>query len=209
MHHHPRQIRLIRRLQLTDAGFDHTVLSEFRARLIDGSKEQMVFSRLLTHFDEHNLLANGVKQRTDSTHVCGAIRALNRIECVGEAIRYALNTLAIVAEDWTLGNTSPDWVEKYGTRIEAYRLPKSKEKQKAYVQQVGNDGLQLLKAIDDPTAPAWLKQLPALRTLRQIWIQNYTWVEEGRIRWRGENEMPPTSLYINSPYDTPARYSWG
>jgi transposase len=86
-------------LQLTDPGFDHTVLSEFRARLIDGSKEQMVFSTLLTHFQEHDLLADGVKQRTDSTHVCGAIRALSRIECVGEAMRYALNTLALVAPD--------------------------------------------------------------------------------------------------------------
>jgi len=159
-------------LELTDPGFDHTVLSEFRARLIDGSKEQMVFDRLLTHFQEHDLLADGVKQRTDSTHVCGAIRALNRIECVGEAkrrrlslrlFRHALNTLAIVAPDWTLSHTPPDWVDRYGTRIEAYRLPKSQEKQNAYVQQVGADGLQLLQAIDDKNTPAWLSELDALR----------------------------------------------
>ena len=194
-------------LELTDPGFDHTVLSEFRKRLIDGSKEQMIFERLLAHFQEHDLLADGVKQRTDSTHVCGAIRALNRIECVGEAMRYALNTLSLVAPDWTLCNTPPDWVERYGTRIEAYRLPKSREKQNAYVQQVGADGLQLLQAIDDPTAPAWLSELEALRTLRVIWIQNYTWVDDGRLRWRNETEMPPASLYINSPYDTQARYN--
>jgi len=218
-------IKYLMCLELTDAGFDHTVLSEFRARLIDGSKEQMVFERLLTHFQEHDLLAGGVKQRTDSTHVCGAIRALNRIECVGEAkrrrlslrlFRHALNTLATVAPDWTLSQTPPDWVDRYGTRIEAYRLPKSQEKQNAYVQQVGADGLQLLQAIDDKNTPEWLSELDALRTLRAIWIQNYTWANDRQLRkdvgnacvfWRGENEMPPASLYINSPYDTQARYN--
>ncbi len=189
-------------LELTDPGFDHTVLSEFRKRLIEGSKEELVLSTLLTHFQEHNLLNARGKQRTDSTHVLGVIRALNRMECVGEAMRYALNTLAVVAPDWTLSQTPPDWVDRYGRRIESYRLPKSKSEQKEYVQQVGDNGLQLLKAIDAKETPEWLRQLPALRTLRQIWIQNYTWTEDGRLRWRQAKEKPPAGIYISSPYDT-------
>ena len=39
------------------------------------------------------------KQRTDSTHVLAAIRTLNRLTCVGETMRYALNALAAVALD--------------------------------------------------------------------------------------------------------------
>jgi hypothetical protein len=39
------------------------------------------------------------KQRTDSTHVLAKIRALNRVLCVGETLRHALNCLAIVAPE--------------------------------------------------------------------------------------------------------------
>src|SRR5262249_22244001 len=35
-------------LELTDAGFDHTVLSEFRTRLVQGKAEQTLLDTLLT-----------------------------------------------------------------------------------------------------------------------------------------------------------------
>ena len=35
------------RLELTDPGFDHTVLSEFRSRLVDGQAEQQLLDTLL------------------------------------------------------------------------------------------------------------------------------------------------------------------
>src|SRR5437868_11940088 len=71
-------------LELTDSGFDHTVLSEFRSRLRDGEAELLLFDTLLTQFREFGLVGPGGKQRTDSTHLLAAIRALNRLECVGE-----------------------------------------------------------------------------------------------------------------------------
>ena len=81
-------------LELTDCGFDASVLCEFRARLLSGSAEQHLLDTLLTQFRDADLLKARGKQRTDSTHVLGAIRALNRLECVGEALRHALNQLA-------------------------------------------------------------------------------------------------------------------
>lgn len=46
------------------------------------------------------------KQRTDSTHVLAKIRALNRVLCVGETLRHALNCLALVAPDWLRAHSS-------------------------------------------------------------------------------------------------------
>src|ERR687893_268057 len=66
-------------LELTDPGFDHTVLSEFRSRLLDGSAELLLFDTLLTQFRALGLLKPRGKQRTDSTHVLATIRALNRL----------------------------------------------------------------------------------------------------------------------------------
>src|SRR5499433_3291060 len=83
-------------LELTDSGFDHTVLSEFRARLITGSAEQLRLDTFLQMCRERKFLKARGRQRTDSTHVLAAIRVLNRLECVGETLRHALNSPAVV-----------------------------------------------------------------------------------------------------------------
>ena len=64
-------------LELTDPGFDDTVLSEFRARLVAGNSEQVLLDTMLTLFKERGWLKERGKQRTDSTHVLAKIRALN------------------------------------------------------------------------------------------------------------------------------------
>jgi transposase len=73
---------------------------EFRARLIAGAHEQILFDKVLEHLRTQGLLKARGRQRTDSTHVLGAIRNLNRLEFVIETMRHALNTLAVVAPDW-------------------------------------------------------------------------------------------------------------
>src|SRR5205807_9981448 len=54
-------------LELTDTGFDHTVLSEFRARLVEGHAEQRLLDLLLERCREGGWLKAGGRQRTDST----------------------------------------------------------------------------------------------------------------------------------------------
>src|SRR5213080_4756708 len=73
-------------LELTDPGFDHTVLSEFRSRIVDGKAELLLLDTLLSKLQEHKLLKAPSRQRTDSTHVLGALRTLNRLERVAETL---------------------------------------------------------------------------------------------------------------------------
>jgi len=87
-------------LELTDPGFDASVLSEFRSRLIRGSAEELLLSSMLDLLRERGLLKARGKQRTDSTHVIAAIRTLNRLTGVGETLRQALNELAALAPSW-------------------------------------------------------------------------------------------------------------
>src|SRR6266516_3871659 len=56
-------------LELTDPGFDASVLSEFRARLVSGSAEQLLLETLLARCRERGWLKARGRQRTDSTHV--------------------------------------------------------------------------------------------------------------------------------------------
>lgn len=76
-------------LELTDAGFDFSVLSEFRDRLLNAGKSNQLLDLMLEHFKEHKLLKSRGRQRTDSSHVLAAIRQVNRLELVGETLRQA------------------------------------------------------------------------------------------------------------------------
>jgi transposase len=80
-------------LELEDAGFDYSVLCEFRARLLGDGAEHRLFDRILTLLQERKLVKARGRQRTDSTHVVAAVRDLNRLERVMETLRAALNVL--------------------------------------------------------------------------------------------------------------------
>ena len=117
----------------------------------------------------------------------------------------ALNSLATAAPDWLAGVAAPDWFERYASRIEEYRLPKGEAARTALGEQIGTDGHALLAAVYQSAAPAWLRELPAVQTLRQAWVHQFL-VEDDVIRWRKATDLPPAATRFDSPYDTDARY---
>lgn len=196
------------------------MLSEFRGRLVAGGPAQTWLDTLLSHLNRRGILKAGGRQRTDSTHVIAAVRAINRLEVVGETLRAALNSLAVVAPDWLRGHLQPDWdawVERYGQRVTERRLPKTEAAREAFAEVVGADGHRLLRAICDPAAPAWLREVPAVETLRQVWLQQYHAAPDAPDgpqhppaaagRWRAAQDLPPASRLIQSPYDPDARFA--
>lgn len=193
-------------LELADPGFDFSVLSEFRSRLIAGKLELQLLDVMLAHFKSRGWVKERGKQRTDSTHVLAAIRTLNRLETVGETLRAALNALTVVAPEWLRSQVTAEWFDRYSLRVEDSRLPQGKEARQAYAQTIGADGFHLLTAIHVEGAPDWLRQVPAVEILRQVWIQQYV-VNEGAIRLRSAEELPPAGARIESPYDAEARYA--
>lgn len=194
-------------LPLDDAGFDASVLCEFRARLIAGAAELVLLETLLAHCRERRWLRARGRQRTDSTAVLAAIRGRNRVETVRETMRHALNVLAEIAPEWLLGHLDRAWVERYRRGWDDARLPSQQAERDALVAQVGADGLVLLRAVQAANAPAELTHLPALEILRQVWLQNFLPSEAG-VRWRtSEDGLPPSRQFICSPYDPEAHYA--
>ncbi len=195
-------------LPLTDPGFDASVLSEFRTRLLAGAAELLLFETMLTLFREQGLLKARGRQRTDSTHVLAAIQVLNRLECVGESLRHALNILASVAPDWLCSWVPGSWFDRYGRRFENYRLPPGKPERYALAAEIGTDGVRLLRMVDDPATPTWVREVPAVQVLRRVWAQQFAAPDAaGRVRWHTAEELPPAPELISSPYDPDARYS--
>ena len=158
-------------LELSDPGFNFSVLSKFRARLVAGGQEMQLFDAMLAHLKSQGLLKAGGRQRTDSTHILAAVRTLNRLERVGETLRHALNVLAEVAPGWLHAHTQPEWYERYGRRMENYRFPKAETERSELGATSGRDGIHLLQAVDAAVDLPWLRDLPAIETLRQVWAE--------------------------------------
>lgn len=190
-------------LELSDPGFDSSILSEFRSRLLEGQAEQLLFTKLLEHFRQRKLLRERGKQRTDSTHVLASVRTLNRLELVGEMLRQALNQLAVIAPDWLCVHTHPDWPERYARAFSEYRFPTRLQERAKLMLTIGADGVALLQAAYAPAAPNWLREVPAVELLRQVWVQNY-YQDEAGLQWRGEESVPPAAVAICSPTDPEA-----
>jgi transposase len=193
-------------LELTDPGFDYSVLSQFRQRLITGTAELRLLETMLHTFKEQELLKAGGRQRTDSTHVLAAVRVLNRLERVGETLRHALHVLAELAPNWLQSRVPAEWYARYGSRMDNSRFPKSETERAALATQIGADGLALLAWIDQATQMPWLQEVPAVVTLRAVWRQQYTDPPEPP-RLREADERAPSAELICSAYDIEARFS--
>lgn len=198
-------------LELDDPGFNYSVLSEFRERLVAGQKEQLLLDELLSRLKELKLLKAGGQQRSDSTHILGAVRQLNRVEIVGETMRQGLNELSEFAPEWVKGIAKPEWFARYGRRFEQMRLPKEPGEREALLKTIGEDGAFLLEEVRTAAEAEQLRELPGVEFLRQMWVQQY-WrevKEDGTVHLhvRGDDNQPPGAQRLHSPYDPEMRYS--
>jgi transposase len=195
-------------LELDDEGFDASVLSEFRRRLLEGGVEMQLLDRMLAQFKQAGYLKARGRQRTDSTHVLAAVRSVNRLVLLGETLRHALNVLAVSAPEWLKLQLQPGWVERYERRFEDYRLPQAAAEREALAAQIGGDGRQLLGALFATATPKWLHELDAVRILHRVWWQQfYAVAVDEPMRWRQEQDLAPSGQRIHTPYDADARYS--
>jgi transposase len=193
-------------LDLTDAGFHFSVLSEFRDRLLAAQAQLAPLDRLLEICRAQGLIKARGKQRTDATHVLAAIRTLNRLECLGETLAHTLQQLLRDAPAWAKASVPPEWWERYAQRFDAFRLPRTVPKQTALAQAIGRDGRQLLSSVQASTTPAEVQAHEAVALLRQVWIQQF-YADPTAMRLRTVADLPPAALLIGSPYDVDARLS--
>jgi transposase len=192
-------------LELTDTGFDASVLTEFRARLLADGQAGRLLELMLARLREQGLLRAGGRQRTDATHVHMAVRDLHRLEQVIETLRAALEALAVVAPAWLGGLLPPEWTRRYGQRGDDWRLPKAEHARTERAIQVGRDGLVLLEAVYASDTPVALAEVEAVQVLRATWIQQF-YLDGGQVRWRDRQAgLPPGSRMILNPYDLDAR----
>ncbi len=200
-------------LELTDPGFDASVLSEFRTRLVTHELQTRVLDLLVARLIDKGLLKAGGKQRTDSTHVLAAVRLLNQIELVGESVRACLESIAAADPGWVSVVLDSSWQRRYDARVDSWRMPSSKTKRVALGNDYARDGHALLHTLWHPDTPRWLRELPAIEVLRQVLVQHTTVTADRSgqevitLRDADTDGLPPGRRRITSPYDVDAR--WG
>lgn len=190
-------------LPLDYEGFDFSVLSEFRDRLIEHQAEERLFEHLLDQLRDLGLIKRRGRQRTDSLAVLTKVRDLNRLELAVETLRLAVRALLAEDPDWTRATVPPTWEKRYGARCIAANL--SEGARQTLRSEVGKDGQWLLERLEEETTPAVLRQLPEVETLRTVWSQQFE-VVEGKVVFRPPGPYDGASQ-VATPHDPEARYS--
>jgi len=98
-------------LPLEYEGFDFSVLSEFRDRLIKGQAEGRVFEKLVKQIREMGLIKEHGKQRTDSMAMLTKVRRLCRVETVVETLRLAIVAIVETDREWSEEIIPPSWAK--------------------------------------------------------------------------------------------------
>jgi len=196
-------------LGLTYAGFDHSVLCEFRQRLIAHDAQRRVFDQLLLALRRAGLLKGKHMQRTDSLAVLAAVRSLSRLELAMETLRLALGELEQQDPAWLKAAVPSSWAETYGTWTQAERLVHSKgeagrAEAEKLLQQAGADGQWLLDKLAASGTPAALAAAEPVGTLRRVWGQQFESVD-GRVTPRQKVDACGADQIL-TPHDPDVRY---
>jgi transposase len=195
------------RLPMDHEGFDPSVLTEFRARLIEGNLEELLLNKILSFAQENGYLKTR-SQRTDSTEVLAAARRLARVELILETMVHTLDVLTPVCPKLLVG------IYKTFEQLQAYqqssfqsRIPKSDEARRQLAESIGRDGMCLLAAIDRSDQSSFLNAIPAVETMRLVWTQQFDDTDDKRRgpRFKKKEDLEKSSNLVGSPHDTEAR----
>jgi len=185
-------------LSLTYAGFHFYDLCAFRARLIQGEEERLVFEEILERLKAMGLVKRRGKARTDSTHLLAMVERLTLLELVGESIRVALRAVKIVVPQWVEEHLPAAFVETYEQRQSQYGLGEDKVQEE--LVKVGQDGFWFLSQLDQ-SAPGDVRELAQVATLRTVLSQQFP---EGPGKGPAPKQ-PHGKEVIESPHETEAR----
>lgn len=158
--------KLALNLSLESPSFDPSLLVVFRKRLLTGELESLVFQAVLDRLVKDGWVAKRSKQRLDSTHVCGLLSHMSRLECVRETIRLALEYLErrqLLLESWTTL-----W-ERY---VESKVDPRcTVEALKTKFLQAGKDMCTILEWAN--TQDVAIKDAESIRLAQRVFDENY------------------------------------
>jgi hypothetical protein len=139
--------------QVGDGLFHPTTLVNFRQRLVAHDLSSLGFTAILDALIAAGLVARQSRQRLDSTQMFGRVSRMNRLDCVRESLRLALEELAVALE----ASARPEWWprlwERYVESQADYRA--SLESLTRKLVEAGSDTQTLLTWLAQAQDPSW------------------------------------------------------
>lgn len=178
-----------------EATFDPSLLPVFRNRLVTGAQEALAFSAVLDYLVQHGWVPKRSKQRLDSTHVCGLLSRMSRLECVRETIRLLL-------EDVEADGVLPEvWSEYWERYVENKLDPRAQTPAlEAKFAQAGQDLLSMWK---DAAGCRGIVTRDTFVLLQRVFLENYTLFAGGPPEKR---RAQPTGA-VHNPHEPEAQWS--
>src|SRR5258708_40334032 len=96
-----------------------------------------------------------------------------------------------------------EWFKCMDGRMDSRGWAKKAPERQQLAEQIGRDGVQLLKALEQAEAPAAARELESVQVLQLVWPQYYE-EREGQVYWR-DGPAQGAQETIVSPYDPDAR----
>ena len=184
-------------------GFDFSSLCNFRKRLYSHGAERLLFEQTLQYLVDCGYV-DAKRQRTDSTHIVGAVERLSRLELVWETMRLALEAVISADAKWALAHLPEVFVAAYIQRRSEFRLGKARAEQA--MRAAGQDGDWLLRQIEG-LGSAELQGLEAVKRLREVLEQQFDFVaDEGGSGVETKPKITVDGDAIASPHDPDARF---
>ena len=193
------------RQELDWSGFEYSSLCNFRKRLYGHGQEYGMFEQVLRYLAESGYLKSK-RQRTDATHVLGAVERLSRLELVWETLRLALVALLNADAKWVIAQLPSSFVGVHSQKRMDFRLSKSQAEQA--MRDAGQDGFWLLRQIERYGAAEW-QDFEEIKQLAQVLEQQFEQNNEGDGA-SGVQTKAKTAVdgdVIASPHDPAVRYS--
>ncbi len=139
--------------QLGDPVFHPTSLVNFRQRLLEHGQEALGFATIWDALVEAGLVSRQSRQRLDSTQMFARVARMNRLDCVRESLRLALQELdGVVGVAGRPGFWAGLW-ERYVDSQADYRA--SAETTRRKLGEAGADAWQLLAWVRAAEGGAW------------------------------------------------------
>lgn len=183
-------------LEVGELGFHPTVLVYFRDRLEEHQAERVIFDEALNLLLEQGLIQRRGKQRLDSTHIVGYVKAMSRLECVIETMRLALKDLAI-----ELKIRPTFWERLWALYVQSqldWRISKA-ERDRRHLQ-CGRDIRELLGWIKQQAAE--LNEREPIKLLQRVFDEQF---EEAAGELSPKAKRP--SRAVCNPHDPDAHYA--
>jgi hypothetical protein len=174
------------------AGFDHSVLCNFRKRLVAHDLQRAIFERVLDKLHALGLLARRARLRMDATHLVSDVAVLSRADALREALRIVVCALHKAAPELELRPDFLRLLNEYGQESWLGQGDASPEA----LRHLGRDGQALLALCGD-------RSVPGQAVLQQMLAENFSFEPAADPTPLEPSQRPPDR--IATPHEPDAR----